>query len=227
MNTFNATGIVTASADCQLIAATERLLRSGRKPESLTTREIGAEAGLSPGLVNYYFGSKSALIAKALDLIFAGFMPRWDGIASAAKSARDEAERRGGNGAAAALDAGREALKSVLKDLAAFSVEFAEKGNDFGVRRQLFEGEFDNTRFLAPILRQFLPNRADERALRWAAYFIVVPLQLVFVRGDFLTDWTGTDLSDRAQRDAIIDSTVDRVLEPFAAMAGTDSGHIP
>lgn len=210
----------------RLVEAAERLLRAGRKPDAMTTREIAAEAGLSPGLVNYHFGSKSALVAKALDRVFDDFAPRWEGIAEAARAARASAAADGGDPELAALYAGKEALKGVLKDMAAYTTEFAERGNDFGLRRQLMEGDLDNTRFVAPILRSFLPAGTDERAVRWAAYFIVVPLQVLFVRADFLSQWTGTDLADRGQRDAIIDSTIDRVLEPFAAMAGTGSGHI-
>ena len=66
MNTFNTRDTTVDDAPARLLDAAERLLRAGRKPDALTSREIASEAGLSPGLVNYHFDSKSALIAKAL-----------------------------------------------------------------------------------------------------------------------------------------------------------------
>jgi len=99
-------------------------------------------------------------------------------------------------------------------------------GNDFGIKRELMEGEMAQVRFLAPILRAILPPGTDERELRWAAFMIVAPMQLVFLRHDFLSGWTGTDLDEKIERDAVLDFIIDRILEPFAAEAGAGSGKI-
>ena len=213
----------------RLIAAAERLMRAGRKAENLTIREIAAEAEASIGLVNYHFGSKDALVAKAAERIFADFAPRWERIAAAARSAAASATATASTASGtadaekvdrrvaeqAAFHAGKAELVSLLKDVAE-TVELAAGGNDFTIRRELIEGEPSTTKQLASALRSFLPPGTDERELRWAAYFIVASLQLVFLRRDMLAQWTGTTLSDTSERNAVIDFLVERILKSFA-----------
>ena len=214
----------------RLISTAESLMRSGRKAESLTTREIAAAAGASLGSVNYHFGSKDALVAKAAERLFADFEPRWSRVAEAARAAaRTAAEAVApGNGRAgekaaafAALRAGKEELKAILKDLAN-AVDLAAGGSEFSIRRELMDGDMATTKFLAPVLRSFLPPGSDERELRRACFFIVAPLQLLFLRGAWFSEWTGIGLSDRTERDSVIDSLIDSILEPFAAETGRD-----
>jgi TetR/AcrR family transcriptional regulator, regulator of cefoperazone and chloramphenicol sensitivity len=50
----------------ELIEAVVRLLVSGSKPDELTLRKIAEEAGTAHGLVNYYFGSRDALLVEAV-----------------------------------------------------------------------------------------------------------------------------------------------------------------
>lgn len=211
----------------RLIEAAERLMRTGRKAETLTSREIAAEAGVSVGLINYHFGSKDALLEKAGQRLFADFEPQWERVADSAKNAA-AAARSSGDGTheatIAALRAGKDELKAILKGLADASV-LAAGNNDFGLKRQLMEGDMEQVRFVAPVLRAMLPPSTDEREIRWAAFFIVAPLQLVFLRHAFLSDWTGTDLDDKAARDAVFDFLIDRVLEPFAGIPGADSAN--
>ncbi|HCM29182.1 MAG TPA: hypothetical protein DIC34_22045 [Treponema sp.] len=205
----------------RLLSTTERLIRSGRKAETLTVREIATAAGTSVGLVNYHFGSKGALVAKASERIFADFAPRWTRVAEAVNAAAanepDTIKAR-----SAGLRAGKEELKALLKDVAA-AVYLTAGASGFSVRQELLEGDMDTTKFLAPVLRSILPPETDERELRWACFFIVAPLQLLFLRRDWLADWTGTDLTDRVARDAVFDFLVDRILEPFAGKPGKDS----
>ncbi len=196
----------------RFIDAAERLLRAGRKAESLTSREIAVEAGSSVGLVNYHFGSKDALVALAVERMFAEFAPRWDRVLAAKEAAGKDGFR-----------AGKEELKALLKDIA----EVSERASlDFSVKRELMEGDLGTTKFLAPILRAILPEGTDERRLRWASFFIVAPLQLLLLRREWFADWTGSAIADKKERDAVFDFLVDRILEPFAAEAGAGSGNI-
>lgn len=209
----------------RLIDAAEKLMRSGRKAKTLTTREIAAEAGTSVGLVNYHFGSKDVLVAKAAERVFADFMPRWSRVQEMANAAAEGAKQTGDGAAAAALRAGKEELKALLKDIAE-ATETTEDGSEFIIRRELTESDMTTVKFLAPVLRSFLPPGSDERELRWASFFIVAPLQLLFLRRDWFCDWTGTEVGNRAERDAVIDFLVDRVLEPFAGKPGKSSADI-
>lgn len=210
----------------RLLAAAERLMRAGKKAENLTTREIAAEAGSSVGLVNYHFGSKDALVAAAAERLFAEFGPRWERISAAARTAAEQAAAIGDIAdprvTVAAFRAGKAELAALLKDVAQ-TVELAAAGSEFAIRRELVEGDLATTRLLASSLRSFLPRETDERELRWAAFFIVAPLQLLFLRRAILSEWTGTNVADRAERDAVIDFVVDRILEPFAAWSGPGS----
>ncbi len=211
----------------RLVGTVERLLRSGRKAETLTSREIAAAAGVSLGLVNYHFGSKDALVAKAAERIFADLAPRWASVAEAAKAARGlPARGKGGDAERAAVlaafRAGKEELKSILHDFAE-ATELASGGSDFILRHELLEGDLDTTKFLAPILRSFLPPGTDERELRRACFFIVAPLQLLYLRRAWFSDWAGADLSIKIERDRAIDSLVDGILEPFAGTPGRES----
>ncbi len=198
----------------RLIDAAERLMRSGRTAAELTTREIAAEAKASIGTVNYHFGSKDALLAKAAERIFADFAPRWTSVVEAAKAA---ASRGLGDRDVFAAAAGE--LKALLKDLAE-TIGVTAEGSEFTLRRELMEGELSTTKFLAGILKSVAPAGADERELRWAAFFIVAPLQLLFLRREWLSEWTWTNLDDRIERDRVIDFIVDRILEPFAGEPG-------
>jgi AcrR family transcriptional regulator len=209
----------------RLVVAAERLLRSGRTAESLTTREIAVEAGASVGLINYHFASKDALIAAAADRIFQGFAPRWDRIADAASRARDRASESAsveGYPERAALEAGKAELSALLKDMADV-VEATKANSEFMVRRELLEGDLVSSRTLSSALRSFLPKDTDERTVRWAAFFVTAPLQLLFLRRKALEDWTGTDLEDRAERDAVFDFLIDAILGAVAAKAGPAS----
>src|SRR3546814_18747486 len=49
-----------------LLEAAQRLF-SGRGYTEVSVRDIAADAGINPALVSYYFGSKKALFAMALD----------------------------------------------------------------------------------------------------------------------------------------------------------------
>ena len=50
-----------------LINATENLIMHGKDPSKITTRQITGEAGVSPAMVNYCFGSKEALIYEVFN----------------------------------------------------------------------------------------------------------------------------------------------------------------
>src|SRR3546814_8268262 len=51
-----------------LLEAAQRLF-SGRGYTEVSVRDIAADAGINPALVSYYFGSKKALFAMALDVL--------------------------------------------------------------------------------------------------------------------------------------------------------------
>jgi len=206
----------------RLVSTVERLLRAGHKADGLTTRGIAAEAGASAGLINYHFGSKDALVAAAADRIFKGFAPRWDRVAEAARMAGERAAESAsvsGYPERASLEAGKAELSALLKDMADV-VETTEANSEFMVRRELLEGDLESSRVLAATLRNLLPKGTDERTVRWAAFFIAAPLQLLFLRRSALESWTGTDLKDRGERDAVFDLLIDGILASVAAKAG-------
>ncbi len=205
----------------RLIVATEELLRSGREASTLTVREIAKAAEVSPGLINYHCGSKDALIATAASRLFDAFSPRWaellDAPRVAAGPSRSETDSAAVEEPSPAERLSR--LKDLLKDIAKASTEVTSSA-DFMIRRELSEGDLSTSRFLADVLRSMAPAGTNERDLRWAAFCVVAPLQLAFLRRDWFSQWTGTDVGCQTDRDDFCDFVVDRILGSFAAEAG-------
>lgn len=176
-----------------MIAVAENLLRAGRRTGEITVREIAREAGVSPGLVNYHFGSKDALLATAATRIFEDFAPRW-------------ADVTGPDGIGA--------LKKLLKDIAGM-VALVGEGSESLIRHELMNGGMDTVKFLVPVLKGILPPGTRERDIRAAAFFIVVPLQVLYLRKDEYAAWAGCSLDTRAEQDELVDFVVDRILGPY------------
>jgi len=205
----------------RLIVATEALLRSGREASSLTVREIAKAADVSPGLINYHCGSKDALIAMAASRLFDAFTPRWAEFLDA-PSVDAVSSRTATDGATLEEPAWAEKLsrlKDLLKDIAKATTD-VPSSSDFMIRRELSEGDLSTSRFLADVLRSMAPTGTSERDLRWAAFCVVAPLQLAFLRRDWFSQWTGTDVGCRTDSDGFCDFVVDRILGSFAAEAG-------
>jgi len=72
----------------QILDAAERLFaRQGFDPT--TIKEIGAEAGLNPALIYYYFGSKEELYRAALQRIVTGLATRGTAVIESAAAPAD------------------------------------------------------------------------------------------------------------------------------------------
>lgn len=179
----------------KLLKAAEKLIRAGKNQAELTVRDIAAEAGASPGLVNYHFRSKDELLSRAVERIWADFNPRWAAVTHAGPAGVTE-------------------LKILLKDIGE-TVERTGSGSEMKIRHELLDGDMGTVKFLVPILKDILPKGVPDRELKFAAFALVAPLQLVFLRRRFFADWTGTDPSNREERDALFDFMVDRILGPY------------
>ena len=195
---------MTVDVKEKLIAAAETLIRSGKQEAELTVRDIAAEADASPGLVNYHFKSKDELVAQAVERIWAEFNPRWNAVTQA--------------GPAGVIE-----LKALLKDIG----EAVEKTADIAelkIRRELFEGDMGTVKFLVPILAGILPPGRPEQELKLAAFAIVAPLHLLVFRRKFFAEWTGTNPSNREERDTLFDYIVDRILGPYCGQPDRPQG---
>ncbi|TFG60832.1 MAG: TetR/AcrR family transcriptional regulator [Spirochaetales bacterium] len=179
----------------RLLSAAEDLIRGGKKQSELTVRDIAAQADTSPGLINYHFKSKDALLTQAVERIWADFTPRWAQVTAAGP-------------------AGVEDLKNLLKDIGE-AVDRTAAGAEFKVRHELMEGDMGTVKFIVPVLKNILPPGTPEKEIKLAAFAMVAPLQLLFLRRDFFAEWTGTDLSNRQERDKLFDFIVDRILGPY------------
>lgn len=73
--------------------------------------------------------------------------------------------------------------------------------SEFTLKRELRERELSTTKFLAGILKSVASAGAGVREPRWAALFIVAPLRLLFLRREWLSEWTWTNHDDRIEQD--------------------------
>lgn len=59
-------------------AATDLIVQSGERVEEITVRDVCKRAGVGLGLVNYYFGSKEALIEACVERIVRKIVRRFE-----------------------------------------------------------------------------------------------------------------------------------------------------
>lgn len=185
-----------------MLVAAEALLRECGGQCTITVRDIAARAGTSPGLVNYHFGSKDELLAAAAGRIWQTFDSRWEGVAASPDG-----------------QSLLESLKAILKDIADASL-LNPASSRVMVQNELMESDFGTTRFLARVLRKALSPEVGDREIKTAAWFVVTPLQLLLVRTEGFTSYSGIDLEIKVERDGIFDYIVDRVIGPLAVREG-------
>lgn len=173
-----------------LKAATE-LLEKAKEPEKVTSRQIAARAGVNLAMINYYFGSKEALISKAISDIL-GVMT---GIF---KYPVDPPE------------APKERLRSIFKQLGRSVLKYRRYTRLY-VPHILLDDEITLPQYILPEIRDFFGNRKNETECRITAYEMVSFLQLTFYRADAFKQYTGLDLSD----EEVVLRLIDWELEKF------------
>ena len=173
----------------RLLEAAASLLQECGDPERITTRQITERAGTALGLVNYHFGSRSNLMAQAIETRMGQLAQGMLGTPGEGASPKEQ-------------------LTQMLCGLVDFGAEYLPLMQT-SVRHILATGAVDAQMTLLPLLRaHFGPKRA-ESSIRLIAHQMVSVLQLAAVHPDAFKLFTGYDLMDRAQRNQAITTIVD------------------
>ena len=178
----------------RLLDAAASLLQECGDPERITTRQITERAGTALGLVNYHFGSRSNLMAQAIEAC----------MGQLAQGMREKP----GEGATP-----KEQLTRMLCELVDFGSEHLPLMQT-SVRHTLATGAVDAQETLLPLLRAHFGTSRPESALRLVAHQMVTVLQLAALHPDAFKAFTGYDLMDRTQRNQAIAAIVDGHLAP-------------
>lgn len=172
--------------------ATMRLLGETGSARGLTARQIAAEADANLAMINYYFGSKDALLTAAVSAFIA---ERAVGLKRAGAGRGDPKHR----------------LHAFLAAMSDLTVEYAELTRPT-VPWVLLEGEFDAAYHLLPLVRECFGERRSEDECRLIAYQLISFSQLVFYRSADFQRYTGIDVDDKRQRDELFWTVLDLYL---------------
>lgn len=185
----------------RLIAVAVDMLSQEVDPEAITLREIGRRAGVAHGLVNYYFGSKDALLSEAVSVL----MNRVIDEVLPSESASPEDPN--------ALDA-----CDPLGQIRAILVRNAEIGARYDallrymIRDDLRHGGWGVIQRLLPPLRTLFGRTKSEPELLILASQIVLPIQIHFLHPYLIRDRAGLDPTSASDREWLIDRILQNVL---------------
>ncbi|GAB2026983.1 TetR/AcrR family transcriptional regulator [Lactovum odontotermitis] len=173
----------------QLIQATMRLLSENKDASRLTARKIAAAAEVNLAMINYYFGSKDALVSDAVGRLMAEQADRLREIRDSEVPARDK-------------------LLEFLVTMSDLTLDFRELTRPT-VPYLLLEAELDLPYFILPMVKLCFDDKKTEAESRMIAFQIITFSQLVFYRSDDYQKLTGIDIEDKKQRDAMYQSLLD------------------
>ena len=177
----------------RILQAAIAILAEEDDPESITVRQIATRAEVGIGLINYHFGSKDALLNAAIGELMQVEI------------------RSGGDMDATAMADPVEGVRTVLKRTTQVAMSFP-KLVTLVARQSLLSGNYGAERTLLPLLRAHYGGTLDEPNIRLTAIQLLAPLQAIALRPDDVERFTGIDVNDLAQLNAVIDRLVDNIL---------------
>ena len=175
-----------------LLQATIALLEEAKQPEKVTSRQIAERAGVNLAMINYYFGSKDALIAHAVSAIL-------DVSSEIFKSPIDPA------------DAPKERLRKILRQICLVVIKYRRYTRLY-VPHLLLEEEITLPQYILPEIRAHFGGSRNETECRIIAYELVSFMQLAFFRDDAFLRYSGLNLSDESTANRLLDLQLDLFL---------------
>lgn len=175
-----------------LIAAAASLMEEAERPEKITSRQIAARAGTNAAMINYYFGSKDALLAKAVEKIL-------DAASGIFRYSPDSS------------DPPKERLRRILRQICGIVLKYRRYTKVY-VPHLLLEAPIDLPQYILPEIREYFGGSRCEVAYRVAAYQMISFLQLAFYRSDEFLRYTGVDLSEKDACEQLIDWELEQFL---------------
>ncbi len=174
-----------------LLQTAVAMLQEGDDPDTMTVRGIASRAGVTFGLVNYYFGSKEALLSEAVSELMR------------AKSESTVMEDDGPDPV--------EQIRAVLVQNAKLGMKFP-KLLRFMVKKDIESGGSGVIKIILPLLRKkYFGIKTEEEILLTAAQ-IVLPLQVYFMNPSLLQEHLGWDILKEGVSGHIINILIDNVI---------------
>jgi AcrR family transcriptional regulator len=168
-----------------LLNATVELLKKSDRPETITSRQIAASAGVNTAMINYYFGSKEELETQAVGKI----------LEEAAKIFQMPPNPS---------DPPKERLRQILKQMCQIVIKY-QRYTKIYVPHLLLEEEISLPMYVFPDIREHFGSRRSDMECRVIAYQMISFLQLAFYRSDAFLRYVGMNLSEESASNWLID----------------------
>ena len=176
----------------KIIAVTAALLDSVENPDDITIRQIAEGAGIGVGLINYHFTSREKLMHEVVS-------KKMESLAVTLEN-MDEYK-----------DDPLKYLKNMLINLSDIATE-NRRLNKISLEYDLLKGDFKTSLYLLPILREIFKGSKSETDLRLIAFQIIVTTQSIYLRQDAFHMLTGINIEIKSERDSLIKSIVDNLI---------------
>jgi AcrR family transcriptional regulator len=175
-----------------LIQATMKLLSKSDKPTKITARLIAGEANVNLAMINYYFQSKDALVNIAVSRIM-------EDRAEELKQIRISNLPP------------RQRLKEFLIAMSDITNEYSELTKPT-IPFLLLEGDIELPYYILPMIKEHFGDRRSETQCRIMAYEMISFTQLIFYRSSDFLKYTGVDIDDKKQRNALFQTMLDNYM---------------
>ncbi|WP_033165386.1 TetR/AcrR family transcriptional regulator [Clostridium sp. KNHs205] len=175
-----------------LIQATVKLLSNNKNSRKITARQIANEAGVNLAMINYYFSSKDALVNLAVSQIMSERAEELKVIRNSKITPRQR-------------------LKEFLITMSDMTMDYAVLTKPT-VPYVLLEGEIELPYDILPMVKECFGDKRSETECRIIAYQLISFSQLIFYRSIDFLKYTGVDINDKEQRDALFQTILDLFL---------------
>ncbi len=176
--------------DTKLLEATVQLLQEREDPMSITSRDIGGKAGVNPALINYYYGSKNALLMKSI----------YEIMETTKESVLSEKELP-------AKERLRKYLICMGNDMIRYEKLVRVVVPDVVLTMPLGDEE------VLKMVREHYAGRISEPECRLKALMLIDILMILYYRKDEAGEYLGLDFSDleeiQKSTSGIVDSVID------------------
>ncbi|HYF90745.1 MAG TPA: TetR/AcrR family transcriptional regulator [Symbiobacteriaceae bacterium] len=192
---------MTPDAREKIFQATMDLVTGGADAERITTRQIGAKAGVNPALVNYYYQSKENLLSQVVGMMMGGIISQ----VQQGKSMDADAETR---------------LRSILITTADAAFKYHNVCK-VALTTELKQGCKSSCDMVIPLLKEMFEGR-NESDLKVIALQLMLPFHHIVLDPELYNGYLNTDFLDEQQRRQKINQMVDCVLAGLLREVSTD-----
>jgi TetR/AcrR family transcriptional regulator, regulator of cefoperazone and chloramphenicol sensitivity len=180
-----------------LMDAAKALMEQSEKPEKITSRQIAAQAGVNAAMINYYYGSKDALLSQAVGEIL--------GVAAELfQSPPNPSEPP------------KARLRQILREICQLVLKYRQYTKIL-VPRLLLEEEINLPQYVLPEIREHFGAIKNEIDCRIIAYEMVSFMQLAFYRSEAFLRYTGINLSEESACNMLIEWELNQFLPEVKA----------